>query len=203
MYFCILSTTYYPIDETVPLDGVIKPDDVEIVTEMTKEGERINRIDYEICVLKMIRERIKCKDLWIKGAYVYRNPEEDLPADFETNKEFYFNMLELPSSGKSFVQDLQKDLKHWLAHLDTSLNNESKDTVVIQTKPYGHIYVPKLKPQAPPQNIAMIKKLVTDKWEAINLLDILKKCATKLSTAATTTTTTTTAKLQRTEGKRQ
>ncbi len=30
--------------------------------------ERINRINYEICVLKALRERLCCKEIWVVGA---------------------------------------------------------------------------------------------------------------------------------------
>ena len=53
----------------------------EIVLEKDKDGvERINRINYEICVLQALRERLRCKEIWVVGADRYRNPDEDLPA---------------------------------------------------------------------------------------------------------------------------
>ncbi|MER9557998.1 hypothetical protein [Mesorhizobium sp. M0323] len=43
---------------------------------------QINRINYEICVLTALPERIRCKEIWVVGADRYRNPDEDLPQDF-------------------------------------------------------------------------------------------------------------------------
>lgn len=33
---------------------------------------------------------------WIEGAYRYRDPNEDLPKDFDENREYYYKLLGLP-----------------------------------------------------------------------------------------------------------
>ena len=56
----------------------------DAVLERDKDGNaRVNRIYYEICVLQALRERLRCKEIWVAGADRYRNPDEDLPADFD------------------------------------------------------------------------------------------------------------------------
>ncbi len=50
----------------------------------------MNRINYEIAVLQSLRTRLRCKEVWIEGADRYRNPDEDLPQDFEERKEEHF-----------------------------------------------------------------------------------------------------------------
>ncbi len=52
--------------------------------------ERINRINYEISVLQALRERLCCKEIWVVGASRYRNPDEDLPTDFEEHRQIYY-----------------------------------------------------------------------------------------------------------------
>ena len=75
---------YFPPEEGVPIDGVVRSGWKEIVLEKDKNGvERINRINYEIAVLQALRDRLRCKEIWVVGADRYRNPDEDLPADFE------------------------------------------------------------------------------------------------------------------------
>ena len=52
---------HFSLDEGVPIDGVITGGSREIVVEKEKNGvERINRINYEICVLQSLRERQCC-----------------------------------------------------------------------------------------------------------------------------------------------
>jgi hypothetical protein len=87
-------TRYYNSTEEIPIDGVLKAEAKEILMETDNDGnERINRINYEICVLKALRERLCCKEIWVVGANRYRNPDDDLPTDFETKRQIYFQAL--------------------------------------------------------------------------------------------------------------
>jgi hypothetical protein len=82
---------YFSVDEGVPIDGVVKSGSREIVIEKDKNGiERINRINYEICVLQALRERLRTKEVWVVGADRYRNPDDDLPTDFDVKRELYY-----------------------------------------------------------------------------------------------------------------
>ena len=56
----------------------------EAVVETDAQGRsRVNRITYEICLLEALHEQLRCKEIWVVGANRYRNPDEDLPTDFE------------------------------------------------------------------------------------------------------------------------
>ena len=80
---------YYDSTEEIPINGVLKAGAKEILLETDSDGnKRINRINYEICVLKALRERLCCKEIWVVGANRYRNPDDDLPTDFES-KRYY------------------------------------------------------------------------------------------------------------------
>ena len=69
--------------DEIAIEGVIRPKWREIVVEDAPGGgQRVNRINYEICVLQTLRERLRCKEVWVAGANRFRNPDEDLPADF-------------------------------------------------------------------------------------------------------------------------
>lgn len=58
--------------------------------EKDKAGNpRVNRITYEICALGALREQLRSKEIWVVGAKRYGNPDEDLPADFNTRREIY------------------------------------------------------------------------------------------------------------------
>ena len=80
--------TYYPIDENPPIDGVVRPMWRDFVQEKDTQGEwRINRVNYELCVLEAIRDALRCRELWVVDANKYRNPDDDLPKDFEEKRE--------------------------------------------------------------------------------------------------------------------
>ena len=74
----------FPADEDVPIDGVARGLWREAVVEKDAEGRsRVNRITYEICALEALRDKLRCKEVWGVGANRYRNPDDDVPADFE------------------------------------------------------------------------------------------------------------------------
>ena len=53
----------------VPVEGVIRPQMQAMLIESGPDGvERIDRINYEICVLQTLRERLRCKEIWVPGA---------------------------------------------------------------------------------------------------------------------------------------
>jgi hypothetical protein len=66
---------FYPEQETVPIEGAIKPGQIDLI----RQGQRINRIDYELCVLPVLRENLRCKEIYAQGASRYRDPDADIP----------------------------------------------------------------------------------------------------------------------------
>ena len=58
----------YPLEESVPLDGVVPIAWRDAVIERDAQGRpRINRITYEICALQALREQLRCKEIWVEG----------------------------------------------------------------------------------------------------------------------------------------
>lgn len=70
---------YYAADD-VPVDGVIQKKWRNIIMETGKQGEeRINRINYEICVLRALRNSLRNKEIWVNGADLYGFDVMDAP----------------------------------------------------------------------------------------------------------------------------
>jgi len=70
----------YPEGVMVPLKGVVSSDWMPLVVEDDDGGAyKVNRIAYEICALKALRERLRCREIWVVESRRYRDPEEDLP----------------------------------------------------------------------------------------------------------------------------
>ncbi len=62
------------------VDGIVKDEWREFVVVTDAKGrDRINRHVYECCVQIALRERVRCKEIWVEGADRWRNPDEDLP----------------------------------------------------------------------------------------------------------------------------
>jgi len=72
------SRQYFALSE-IPVDDVIRPKWRDIVIEdALGGGKRVNRINYEICVLQTLRDKLRCKEVWVVGANRYRNPDDAL-----------------------------------------------------------------------------------------------------------------------------
>jgi hypothetical protein len=60
---------FYAHADEVPLDGVVPKEWQGTVVEADPHGQpRINRINYEMQILTALRERVRCKEIWIPGA---------------------------------------------------------------------------------------------------------------------------------------
>jgi TnpA family transposase len=165
---------YYPTDEVVPVDGVVRPSLEPVVVEYNQKGEqRVNRINYEMCVLSSLRDRLRNKSIWVAGANHYRNPDEDLPTDFEEKRDTYYQALGMPLSAQTFTDQLQQEMHNALRMLDRNLPNNNK--VEIKERNGGWISITPLKAQPEPRNLTHLKAEISRFWPMTGLLDILKE----------------------------
>ncbi len=126
---------YFSLDEA-PTESVIRNKWQDIVIEKDSNGvDRVNRINYEISVLQVLRDKLRCKEIWVVGADRYRNPEEDLPGDLAENKEKYFDSLGHPIDATPFVKKLQQTMHTKLTELNVNLPNNTK--WFMQTNAHG------------------------------------------------------------------
>jgi TnpA family transposase len=156
-----------------PIDGVVRPQLQEILVEDGADGDRINRIDYEICTLQVLRERLRCKEIWVEGADRYRNPDEDLPADFDANRAGYYQELSQPRDPGQFIERLQQAMGDALDELDANLPRNPK--VRLRATGKNRIVVTPLDPQPEPSQLRSLKTEVGRRWPMTSLLDVLKE----------------------------
>ena len=78
---------FYDPAERVPLEGVVPAGWRDAVVD---EHGRVERIPYELCVLKALREAIRRREVWVVGANRWRDPEQDLPQDFAANRDIHY-----------------------------------------------------------------------------------------------------------------
>ena len=165
---------YYAEADVVPIEGVIKGVWRDIIVEQDKEGrERINRVNYEFCVLQALRDKLRCKEIWVVGANRYRNPDDDLPADFDTHRDAYYTALHQPRQADEFIATIQAELTKALSNLDTTIRKN--EAVEISTKANGWISLSPLEPQAEAANLTRLKAEIAQRWPMTRLLDILKE----------------------------
>ena len=165
---------YYLETEDIPLQDVVPLSWREKVLHRTKNGEvRVNRISYEVCVFQKLRERLRCKEIWVEGAYRYRNPDEDLPQDFDERRKTYYEMLQQPLDVDTFVAQLRQDMVDALTKFDQDLPKNPWVELVPERK--NRIKLLPLAAQPEPLNLLHLKYTLADRWPLIELLDMLKE----------------------------
>src|SRR3954468_19521949 len=169
----------YPVEEDVPLDGIVRPLWRDAVVDQDPQGRpRIDRITYEICALEALRDQLRCKEVWVAGANRYRNPDEDLPADFDAQRAGHYQALDLPLDASAFIDGLREEVHAALAQLDQGLPRNPD--VRITSKRGGWISLTPLLPRPSPANIEALKAEVADTWPLTSLLDIVKEADLRL-----------------------
>jgi TnpA family transposase len=160
--------------EAVPLDGVVRPAWRDLVVTRPRRGPaRVNRINYELAALHTVRDKLRCKELWVAGADRYRDPDADLPADFAARRADHYAALALPLDADAFIAGLQQRLRGALAALDADLPKNPH--VTLSTSAGGRIKLAKLAPQAAPPTVEHLKAELSRRWPMIGLLDMLKE----------------------------
>lgn len=160
----------FPEGIEVPLKGIVPPSWMRLVVEDCK----INRAAYEICVLKALRDQLRCREIWVLGSRRYRNPEDDLPQDFEERKAAYYKSLGIPLDAKAFTVSLREELTQHLKNLNGRIVANPM-VKIVPTKKGHKISLTPFEPQKEPENLAKLKRDITQRWPGTSLLDILKE----------------------------
>lgn len=128
----------------------------------------------ELALFEKIEKQLPTKNIWVEDAYRYRNPAEDMPADFDENEDYYFDLLGLPKDADVLIKGLKDRLNDNMSALNKSILTNTK--VVIKNRgKSGSIKITPFDPQAEPQNIDLLKLEVAKIWPNLHLLDILKE----------------------------
>jgi TnpA family transposase len=165
---------FYPEDQEVPGEGVIQKQWQNWVYQNDKSGRRrIRRARYELCVLQALRDKLRCKEIWVEGSDRYRNPDEDIPADFDIKREEYYGSLTLPLHAEDFVQQIKSQVGQALRTLNDTL--PTNPAVEILSKSNGWIHLSPLPKQEEPSNLRYLKNEIRQRWWMTSLLDIAKE----------------------------
>lgn len=165
---------YYPDDVTPPTESVVPKDwQAAVIENSETDTQQINRLNYEISVLQSLKNKLRSREIWVEGAHRYGNPDNDLPPDFETRREEYYQRLNLPLDAETFTQQLQDRLHQALANFDQSLPKNPDVEILDWGK--GLIKLAKMPAQPEPVNLAALKSDIAQRWGMTSLLDILKE----------------------------
>jgi TnpA family transposase len=172
----------FPVEEMAPIDDIVRGLWREAVFEKDAKGrQRVNRITYEICVLEALRDKLRCKEVWVVGANRYRNPDDDLPADFEAQRIPYYQALKLPLEADRFIANLQAEMREALRILDAGMPRNLGVKISRKRNKEAWITVTPFDPQPDPPNLTAIKAETLATWPMTSLLDMLKEADLRLN----------------------
>jgi hypothetical protein len=101
---------YYPDHEIIPIKDVVASQWRELVVEQDDDGtNRLNRLNDEVCTLQALREKVRVREIWIEGANRYRNPDHDLPTDWNSKRGTSYEALHQPTEADKFIEQVKED----------------------------------------------------------------------------------------------
>jgi TnpA family transposase len=164
---------HYAAVDRVPIKGVVPDGWVEAIAD--PEG-RVERVPYELCALVSLVDALRRREIYVAGAARWRNPEEDLPADFEDNRDVHYRDLRQPLDAGEFIASVQELMRRRTAELATAIEKNRSGGVKVKTvRGEYRWHVPELGKLPVPANLAALHAEVARRWGTIELLDFLKE----------------------------
>ena len=87
------------------------------------------------------------------GAHRFRNPDEDLPHDFDVRRDEYYTTLGQPRAAATFVETVRGKMDAALTAFDASLPANPRCKIVTSKTGKGRIRLTPLEAQPEPPNI--------------------------------------------------
>ncbi|GGN30061.1 hypothetical protein GCM10011609_87590 [Lentzea pudingi] len=94
----------YGPGDNPPIEGVVPKAWRDGVTD---ENGQVERISYELCA-DHTAGALRRQEIWVVGAGRWRDPEEDLPSNFEDNRDVHYAALGKLLQAQEFVEDLKR-----------------------------------------------------------------------------------------------
>ena len=165
---------FVSIDAGAPIARLVRGVWRELILEKDMQGnERVNRINYEIYVLQQLREKLRCKEIWVVDSERYRNPDDDLPLDFEEKRASYYQALAQPEDAQCFIASAQQRMQEELELLNKTLPKNPHVRLRDQGK--KRIVLSPLSAQPEPRHLVKLKAELMRRWPMTCLLDVLKE----------------------------
>ncbi|MEV5554772.1 Tn3 family transposase [Nonomuraea wenchangensis] len=127
-------------------------------------------------MFQTLREKLRCKEVWVHGAFKWRNPDLDLPADFEERRAEHYARLRKPLDAKRFTGELLEEMDAELSALHDALPSLPWLEIVEREKG-GAILLSPLEALPEPRNLRELKAAVCSRWGVVPLLDMFTETA--------------------------
>ncbi|MET7738552.1 hypothetical protein ABZT02_46040 [Streptomyces sp. NPDC005402] len=110
-------------------------------TGVVDDKGKVERIPYELCILVALRDAIRRREIYIEGGLRWRNPEDDLPGDFEATRTVHYAAIHQPMDPQAFITDLKRRMTDGLDRLSAALADGSAGGVKVTTR-HGEPWTP-------------------------------------------------------------
>ena len=167
------TTRHYDASENVPIQGVVPDGWLEAVVD--SDGI-IERASYELCMIVSLKDALRRREIYVADARRWRNPEEDLPTDFEDNRDVHYENMRQPLDSSVFIETLKEAMRASMAACGQAVaRNKSGGTKVKTHRGEPRWHVPDLGKLQVPENLRALHTEVAARWGIIDLLDFLKE----------------------------
>jgi TnpA family transposase len=163
---------HYDTVERVPIEGVVPREWRDAVID---DAGCVQRVAYELCVLRALRDALRRREVYVAGATRWRNPEADLPADFAENRAVHYDALRQPLDATAFIEALKTSMRQALQTLDERIADGASGGVKVTAR-HGEpwISVPQIGKVTEAPNLAALKTEIERRWGTLGLLDVFK-----------------------------
>ena len=119
---------------------------------------------------------MKCKEVWVEGAYAFRNPSQDMPTDWqeEPQRGAYYRLLGQPVAVMSFLDPLRARLTQALVQCNRDLpQNPHVHLAKLAANDERRLFaVERLTAQPEPPSLAQLKHHISQRYGMLDLLDV-------------------------------
>ncbi|MFE4924307.1 Tn3 family transposase [Streptomyces sp. NPDC056661] len=132
-----------------------------------------------------LRDAIRRREIYVEGGLRRRNPEDDLPSDFEATRTVHYAAIRQPMDPQAFTADPKQRMTAGLDRLSAALLDGSAGGVKVTTrKGEPWITVPKLEALDEPTGLQALKDEVVRRWGLLGNADFLSGFSDEFSSVA-------------------
>lgn len=165
--------TCYPAHENVPLE-LLSSIPEKLWAKEDGQNTRVVKHYFELCVLQKLEKALKNKEVWVEGAYRYRNPDDDLPTDWGVQWGSYCEKHRIPEHSEDFINPIREELTSSLKQANEFFS-QKRDVYIYYpgNGEKGLFRIPKIEKGPDHPILEEIKSKALDRWGILDLTDIL------------------------------
>lgn len=171
--YLVAKHTYYPQEENIP-DQLLSGHWKKTVYQQTPDGNRVLKHYFELCVLERLEKALNCKEIWVEDAYLYRNPDLNLPQDWNQCSIEYCTRHKIPLTAEDFIDPIKQELTENLEKANEFFSKKQDTYIYFPGRGKKGIFrVPKIKAKPERPILKEIKNKVLNRFGVQDLLDVL------------------------------